>query len=84
MKQPALFTKAKTVIEKVADFMIEAGLFGTIEFSANCFLFTTRTSLPLQLARYRSPLRITRNLAVSRDLLRQSDPGGEPFMNNAG
>jgi len=38
---PALFTKAKTVIEKVADFMIEAGLFDTIEFSANCFLFTT-------------------------------------------
>ena len=72
------------MIEKVADFMIEAGLFDTLEFNANCFLFTTRTSLPLQLARYRSTLRITRNLAVSHDLLRQSDPGGEPFMNNAG
>jgi len=81
--------KAKTVIEKVADFMIEAGLFDTIEFSANCFLFTTRTSLPLQLARYRSTLRIltmgiTRNLAVSHEQRWQSDPGGEPFMNNAG
>ena len=81
--------KAKTVIEKVADFMIEAGLFATIEFSANCFLFTTRTSLPLQLVRYRSTLRIltmgiTRNLAVSHEQRWQSDPGGEPFMNNAG
>jgi len=38
---PALFTKAKTVVEKLADFMIETGLFDTIEFSANSFLFTT-------------------------------------------
>jgi len=82
--QPALFTKAKTVIGKVADFIIEAGLFNTIEFNANCFLFTTRISLPLQLARYRSTLRTTRNLAVSHEQRWQSDPGGEPFMNNAG
>jgi len=33
--------KAKTVIEKDVDFMIEAGLLDTIEFSANCVLFTT-------------------------------------------
>jgi len=37
----ALFTKVKTVIEKVADFVIEAGLFNAIEFSTSCFLFTT-------------------------------------------
>ena len=64
--------------------MIEAGLFDSLGFGADCFLFTTRTSLPLQLVRYHSTPRITRNLAVSHDLLRQSDPGGEPFMNNAG
>ena len=71
-------------MEKVADFIIEAGLFDTIEFSADCFLFTTYTCLPLQLARYHSTPGITRNFAVSHDLLRQSDPGGESFMNNAG
>jgi len=69
--------------------MIEAGLFNTIEFSANCFLFTTRTSLPSQLARYRSTpvlltMGITRDLAVSHEQRWQADPGGEPFMNNAG
>ena len=45
-----LFTKAKTVIEKVADFVIEAGHFDSFKFGAGCFLLTTRTSLPLQLA----------------------------------
>jgi len=69
---------------EVADLMIEAGLLDTIEFRANCFLFTTRTSLPLQLVRYRSTPGITRNLAVSHEQRWQSDPGGEPFMNSAG
>ena len=72
------------MIEKVADFIIEAGLFDPFKFGADCFLFTTRTSLPLQLARYHSTPGTTRNFAVSHDLLRQSDPGGESFMNNAG
>ena len=76
--------RAKTVVEKVADFVIEAGFFTSFKFGADCFLFTTRTSLPLQLARYHSTPGTTRNFAVSHDLLRQSDPGGESFMNNAG
>jgi len=41
--------KAKTVIEKAADFIIETGIFNSFKFGANCFLFTTYTCLPLQL-----------------------------------
>jgi len=52
--QPALFTKAISVIEKVVDFIIEAGLFDLFKFGATCFLFTTNTRLPSQLARYQS------------------------------
>ena len=58
--------------------------FNLFKFGANCFLFTARTSLPLQLARYHSTPGITRDFAVSHGLLRQSVPEGESFMNNAG
>jgi len=44
-------TAAKTVIGKVADFIIEAGRPDSFEFSLDCFLFTANTRLPLQLAR---------------------------------
>ena len=64
--------------------MIEAGLSDTIEFSANCFLFTTIPACRRSSRDTARPLEITRNLAVSHEQRWQSDPGGEPFMNNAG
>ena len=61
--EPALFTKAKKVIKKVADFIIEAGFFESFKFGADCFLFTTNTRLPLQLARHHStPVLLTMGL----------------------